>query len=320
MNDSMGNISRATRGGRMTRVGWSFCCRAFDAGSATAQRVWKSTIGPMQDSVANGGDLTAIGQLALGQSPAELSAAVRTARRLVRQAQRTLDYDDLIGAIAPRDELESSTLRRVAVHEAGHAVVALALGVDEFVAVSIGRGGGCIRSDGDAATSRHRDPGHDRGLRDGQTRRTRRRDRQARRPLSECGWRSDERPRDRDGCGRGTSCLGRPRRRSRLPQRRGASRRDAARRSDPACQCQCRPRPPAGARDRHRALAPGGAGGRRRGARRPSSSFGRPGPRDLRGLGSSERDRMETAEKLKCRCERTAPRPEFLMRSAHPSP
>ncbi|MGY2931869.1 ATP-dependent Zn protease [Bradyrhizobium sp. GM6.1] len=40
-------------------------------------------------------------------------------------------------ALAPRPEIDDATLRRIARHESGHVVTALALGVDEVVAVDV---------------------------------------------------------------------------------------------------------------------------------------------------------------------------------------
>jgi cell division protease FtsH len=85
-----------------------------------------------------GVDLAPLGQIGIGRSPAEIAAAVKKARSAARQASRALEYDDLVDAIAPRVAMDDATLWRVAHHEAGHAVVALALGVDEVVAVDIG--------------------------------------------------------------------------------------------------------------------------------------------------------------------------------------
>ena len=82
-------------------------------------------------------DLTAIGQLGLGRSPAEIAAAVSSARRAARAAKRALGYDDLVEALAPRADVDDATLRRIAHHESGHVVTAIALDVDEVVAVDV---------------------------------------------------------------------------------------------------------------------------------------------------------------------------------------
>jgi hypothetical protein len=89
------------------------------------------------DGELPGVDLTAIGQLGLGRSPAEIAAAVSSAKRAARAAKRALGYDDLVEALAPRSDFDEATLRRIARHESGHVVTAIALDVDEVVAVDV---------------------------------------------------------------------------------------------------------------------------------------------------------------------------------------
>ncbi|MBR0749972.1 AAA family ATPase [Bradyrhizobium japonicum] len=84
-----------------------------------------------------GVDLTEIGQLGLGRTPAEIAAAVKSARSAARAAGRRLEYNDLVEALAPRAHVDDATLRRIAIHEAGHAVIAIALDVDEVVAIDV---------------------------------------------------------------------------------------------------------------------------------------------------------------------------------------
>ena len=84
-------------------------------------------------------DLAALGQIGIGRSPAEIASVVKRARSAARQAKRVMEYDDLVEALAPRLDVDEETLRRVAIHEGGHLVVALAVGVDEVVAASIAR-------------------------------------------------------------------------------------------------------------------------------------------------------------------------------------
>jgi hypothetical protein len=62
---------------------------------------------------------------------------VAQARSAACEAGRSLRYGDLVDIIVPRPDLDDATLRRVAVHEAGHAVISLAPGSDEVLA---GRG------------------------------------------------------------------------------------------------------------------------------------------------------------------------------------
>jgi cell division protease FtsH len=82
-------------------------------------------------------DLAPIGRLGLGRSPAEIAAAVKAARGAARAAQRALAYEDLVEALAPRADVDDATLQRIARHESGHVVTAMALGVDEIVAVDV---------------------------------------------------------------------------------------------------------------------------------------------------------------------------------------
>jgi cell division protease FtsH len=91
-----------------------------------------------------GVDLAPIGQLGLGRSPAEIAAAVKAARGAARTERRALAYDDLVEALAPRVDLDAPTLRRVAEHEAGHVVTAIALAVDDVVAVDVVGDGGAF--------------------------------------------------------------------------------------------------------------------------------------------------------------------------------
>ena len=88
-----------------------------------------------------GVDLAQLGQIGIGQSPAELAAVVKNARAAARQAQRALAFDDLVDALTPPLRMDEQTLRRVAHHEGGHVVVALALRVDEVVGAAVGGGG-----------------------------------------------------------------------------------------------------------------------------------------------------------------------------------
>ncbi|MBW7973547.1 AAA family ATPase [Bradyrhizobium sp. BR 10289] len=82
-------------------------------------------------------DLAPLAQIAIGRSPAELAGAVSRAKSVARQARRPLGYDDLVEAMAPRASWDADTLRRIAVHEAGHAIVCLTLGIDEVALVDL---------------------------------------------------------------------------------------------------------------------------------------------------------------------------------------
>ncbi len=74
-------------------------------------------------------DLTPVVSAAIGMSGAEIARSVRSARAAARAAGRSLCLDDLAGAIAETNPPLAPALRyRVALHEAGHAVVAHATG------------------------------------------------------------------------------------------------------------------------------------------------------------------------------------------------
>ena len=73
-----------------------------------------------------------------GYTPAEIMELVRSARRAARHAGRDLAAGDLTAAALPATDLAPDALFRVAVHEAGHAVVAHATGVGRVAHVRIG--------------------------------------------------------------------------------------------------------------------------------------------------------------------------------------
>ncbi len=76
-----------------------------------------------------GADMMPAARLALGMTGADLAGCVKQARRAARVAGRRLTCADLAAAIAPPDARGPATRRRIAVHEAGHAVARLALGM-----------------------------------------------------------------------------------------------------------------------------------------------------------------------------------------------
>src|SRR5579883_379425 len=79
------------------------------------------------DGELAGEDLAGVGALLQGSTPAEIMQAVRTARRAARHAGRPLLVGDLAAAALPPEAHPPLRLFRMAVHEAAHAVVALAL-------------------------------------------------------------------------------------------------------------------------------------------------------------------------------------------------
>ncbi|WP_066467678.1 AAA family ATPase [Bosea sp. WAO] len=75
-----------------------------------------------------GGDLSAVINRTEGWSGAALEQLVRDARRSARRARRTISAADLEAHLPPTIAFPDQMLRRAAVHEAGHAIAAVALG------------------------------------------------------------------------------------------------------------------------------------------------------------------------------------------------
>jgi hypothetical protein len=90
-------------------------------------------------------DLGEISQMLEGSTAAELMEMVRAARRAARQAQRDLTVDDLRERITGSDNESPDYLRRIAVHEAAHAVSSVVIPVGKLKRVQLrsqGRTGG----------------------------------------------------------------------------------------------------------------------------------------------------------------------------------
>lgn len=89
-------------------------------------------------------DLMALARLMPGRTGADVAGFVREARRLARSAGRPLAEADLRAAIMPVDPRPPQELRHVAIHEAGHAVIARRLGfrVDSVTIRAVGPAGG----------------------------------------------------------------------------------------------------------------------------------------------------------------------------------
>jgi cell division protease FtsH len=84
-----------------------------------------------------GEDLTEVARTAGGSTAAELMENVRGARRKARHAQRALTLDDLNVQIQGEQDDPPAVLRRVAVHEAAHAVTTVVLSVGELLHVTL---------------------------------------------------------------------------------------------------------------------------------------------------------------------------------------
>lgn len=81
------------------------------------------------DGELAGEDLTRVGAVLEGSTPAEIMHVVRGARRIARRAGRALAVGDLIDAAMPAETHPPARLLRMAVHEAAHVVAAVALSV-----------------------------------------------------------------------------------------------------------------------------------------------------------------------------------------------
>jgi ATP-dependent Zn protease len=90
-----------------------------------------------------GADLSAAAVAARGGSGADCEAWVRRARGEARRAGHALTLDGLVAAIRDgRMSLPDDIRKRISIHEAGHAVAALALGLGEPRLLTVHDGGG----------------------------------------------------------------------------------------------------------------------------------------------------------------------------------
>ena len=83
-----------------------------------------------------GEDLSDIAAFGEGASGADVTEWVKVARSVARQAGRTIELDDLLAQVAPTENRPPEIDQRIAVHEAGHAVVMQVLGPLEVSSVS----------------------------------------------------------------------------------------------------------------------------------------------------------------------------------------
>jgi hypothetical protein len=98
-----------------------------------------------------GTNLSELAARAAGMSGADVAALVRAARAQARAERRSLSYEDLAGALAKiRAPMSAGLRRRIAAHEAGHAVVAVACGLGVPTLVAITDGGGIMEQTWDA--------------------------------------------------------------------------------------------------------------------------------------------------------------------------
>ncbi|WP_298885628.1 AAA family ATPase [uncultured Bradyrhizobium sp.] len=87
-------------------------------------------------------DLTDVVQLMDGTTGAEIMMAVRGARRIARNANRSLEVDDLVQATAPAGDIAPAALKRISVHEAAHAVATLVVPSGDLKRCAVGGSGG----------------------------------------------------------------------------------------------------------------------------------------------------------------------------------
>lgn len=92
----------------------------------------------------SGADLARLARFGRGAVPATVEGWVKEARVAARQSQRALTPGDLLSVMVPADERDPADIRAIAIHEAGHAVVAHQLGriVDSISIIPEGESGG----------------------------------------------------------------------------------------------------------------------------------------------------------------------------------
>lgn len=82
--------------------------------------------------------LSTLARRAVGLSGADIERLVREARQVARRERRNLSWDDLERRLAIVKPPQPESLRwRVAVHEAGHAIARVVLGLGEITLVTI---------------------------------------------------------------------------------------------------------------------------------------------------------------------------------------
>lgn len=84
------------------------------------------------------GSLASIAKICVGMSGADLARLARSARALARSNRRVMRVRDLIAVLDPPElRLSPEQLKRIAVHEAGHAVAAHRLAIADDITLSL---------------------------------------------------------------------------------------------------------------------------------------------------------------------------------------
>lgn len=84
-------------------------------------------------------DLTAFAAGSAGMTGADIARMVRLARRVARRHRRTVTVEDIMASLPGKITVSATVRRRVAIHELGHAVVAIATGTRKLWGVSVER-------------------------------------------------------------------------------------------------------------------------------------------------------------------------------------
>lgn len=113
---------------------------------ATLARIFRHHVG---SDISADVDLMPLALASRGVTGADVEAIVRRARGAARRAKRALLLDDILAQVtAKQPSMTPDVRRRVAVHEAGHAIVARALGTCVLLAISIHDRGGTLAFEG----------------------------------------------------------------------------------------------------------------------------------------------------------------------------
>ncbi|MDE3121552.1 MAG: AAA family ATPase, partial [Paracoccaceae bacterium] len=81
------------------------------------------------DGALPAADVAALAVAARGQTPASIDAAIRAARGTARRLRRPLEAADVRAALQPGQPMPDNLIRRIAAHEAGHALACARLGL-----------------------------------------------------------------------------------------------------------------------------------------------------------------------------------------------